>query len=176
MVEETLSVDPKTGGMKGMKLERHDLIPFSFIRALAQHYGLGAMKYEDNNWRKGYRWSLSYAALQRHLHEWLSGATYYREKEWPKDEYSHHLVAAAWHCICLWWFQDEGVGGNDLVKRGGTVWVSEQPERIAVFKKAKVGDPFFVDTSTPIVSTSKKIDHDSPDRPEDPEESGQPSF
>ena len=112
--EEERVVDVDTGGEKGQKGERHDLIPPSFLTALARHYGLGAMKYEDNNWKKGYKWSLSYAALQRHLHQWRLGNSTYREECWPASRYSYHLVAAAWHCICLWWFEKMGKGTDDV--------------------------------------------------------------
>ncbi len=65
-----------TGGQKGVKLQRFDLIPVGPLTRLAEHYGRGALKYSDHNWRKGYEWSKSYAALQRHLTAWWNGEEY----------------------------------------------------------------------------------------------------
>src|SRR5712691_8117614 len=71
--QETRVVDPQTGGAKGRKLARFSLIPSEFLWALAEHYGRGSEKYADRNWEKGYAWSLCVDALQRHLHQWLTG-------------------------------------------------------------------------------------------------------
>jgi hypothetical protein len=84
-----------TGGQKGTKLERYDLIPTEALYYLARHYGVGAQKYDDDNWRKGYEWSKSYAALQRHLHAFWGG------EDLDLETGSPHLTAAAWHCFTL---------------------------------------------------------------------------
>jgi hypothetical protein len=65
-----------TGGQKGTKLQRFDLVPIGPLTRLAEHYGRGALKYSDHNWRKGYEWSKSYAALLRHLTAWWNGEEY----------------------------------------------------------------------------------------------------
>lgn len=65
-----------TGGQKGTKDERFDLIPTGPLAELARHYGAGAKKYEDHQWRKGYEWSKSYAAIQRHLNAFWGGEDY----------------------------------------------------------------------------------------------------
>ena len=65
----------KTGGEKGVKLERFDLIPVGPLTELARLYGIGAKKYDDRNWEKGYEWSKSYAAMQRHANEFWAGKT-----------------------------------------------------------------------------------------------------
>ena len=75
---------------------------------MAEHYGKGAVKYSDDNWKKGYQWSLSYDALQRHIHQWKGG------ERFDIETGTHHLVAAAWHCICLWFFDKYAKGTNDL--------------------------------------------------------------
>ena len=92
-----------TGGQKGSKLARFDLIPPTVLWELAEHYGKGAEKYDDNNWMKGYDWKLSWASAIRHL-----------MKFWMGEDLDHdvpiaptkHVVAAAWHCIALAWFMD----------------------------------------------------------------------
>ena len=96
---EEVRVTASTGGQKGSKPERFDLIPSDALKMLARHYGKGAEKYERvnglDNWRNGYPWSLSYAAMQRHLHAFWGGEDY------DEETGSLHLVAAAWHCFTL---------------------------------------------------------------------------
>lgn len=96
-----------TGGMKGQKDYRYDLIPAEPLESLAHHYGKGAKKYAPNNWKKGYAWSLSYAALMRHLQAWWMG-----ERIDPETG-SHHLTAVVWHAFALMWFEYKGVGTDD---------------------------------------------------------------
>lgn len=87
-----------TGGEKGVKLARFDLIPSEFLWALAEHFGIGAQKYDDDNWRRGYEWWKSYGAMQRHLHAWLMG------EDIDEETGSNHLIAVAWHACVLFWF------------------------------------------------------------------------
>ena len=93
--------DPDTGAQKGSKPERFDLIPTEPEKWLARVYGMGAAKYDDHNWRKGYAWSLSYAAMMRHLNAFWSGEDLDPESGLP------HLAHAAWHCFTLMTFMTE---------------------------------------------------------------------
>lgn len=96
-----------TGGEKGMKPERHDLLPREGIEAIARVFGFGAQKYADHNWRRGYEWSKSYSALQRHLHAFWSGETYDSESGEP------HLAHAGFHVLALLvWLDEQGEGGE----------------------------------------------------------------
>lgn len=96
---EEVRVTATSGGQKGSKPARFDLIPTDALELLARHYGKGAEKYDRvnglDNWRNGYEWSLSYAAMQRHLNSFWSGEDY------DEETGSLHLVAAAWHCFTL---------------------------------------------------------------------------
>jgi hypothetical protein len=107
---EVRVVDPTTGGEKGSKLARFDLVPAEFEWALAEHYGRGAKKYADRNWERGYRWSLSYAALRRHLNQWWAG------EDIDPETGSSHLIAVAWHAIALFIYQLRGLGTDDRPK------------------------------------------------------------
>lgn len=114
--QETRVIDPTTGGAKGVKLARFDLIPWSIIRELAEHFGRGARKYEDRNWERGYKWSYSFGALHRHL-----------EAFWSRDDIDHdeslyvageahttrHIIAVVWHACVLAWFSKYGKGTDD---------------------------------------------------------------
>lgn len=96
---EVIITDPNTGGAKGSKLARHDLVPPLPLHLLAEHYGRGEQKYPSDengpNWYKGYKWSLSYAAMQRHLN------AFWRGEDVDEETGSLHLTAAAWHCFSL---------------------------------------------------------------------------
>lgn len=107
-MEEIRVVDPTTGGEKGSKLARFSLIPCDFLWALAEHYGRGARKYADRNWERGYKWSLTVDAMQRHLALWMNG-----EDDDPETG-SSHLIAVAWHVVALWWFHRHGRGTDDV--------------------------------------------------------------
>jgi hypothetical protein len=104
---EVRITDPETGGQKGTKPERYDLIPVDALAEFARVYGFGATKYEDHNYLKGYKWSLSIAALHRHIAAWVNG-------ESDDDESGHsHLMHAAWHCFALYMFELHGLGTDD---------------------------------------------------------------
>lgn len=96
--EEVRSVS-STGAMKGMKLARFDLLPVHALTEVAKHYGRTAQKYPPNNWRAGYEWSKSYAALMRHATQWWSGEDNDNDPAW--DSPSPHLAAVAWHALTL---------------------------------------------------------------------------
>jgi hypothetical protein len=99
--EETIYIDKETGAKKASKLARFDLVPVTPLYQLAEHYGRGAEKYEPRNWEKGYPWSLSYAALMRHLMKWWDG------EDIDPETGSNHMVAVAWHAFALLEFVNE---------------------------------------------------------------------
>lgn len=95
-----------TGGQKGVKSERFDLIPPGPLTELARLYGRGALKYDDHNWMRGYEWSKSYAAMQRHANLFWGGEDLdVCEPDCPPDCLNHtglpHLAAVAWHAFAL---------------------------------------------------------------------------
>ena len=107
-IDEVLALDPPvhetivtslTGGMKGVKDERYDLIPPGSLRWVARVYGYGTKKYSDTNWAKGYSWRYSYGALLRHVEAARGGEWFDPESRLP------HLAHAAWHCFTLMFYQ-----------------------------------------------------------------------
>lgn len=62
----------------------------------------------DRNWERGYKWSLSVDALERHLNQFKRGEMHDLETG------SHHLVCVAWHAIALFVFWLRGLGTNDV--------------------------------------------------------------
>lgn len=105
---EVRVVDEKSGGEKGMKLQRFSLIPSEFLWQLAQHYGIGARKYADRNWERGYKWSLSEDAFMRHYQLWKMG------ERFDPENGQHHLISAAWHLIALFIFDTRKLGTDDI--------------------------------------------------------------
>lgn len=158
-----------TGGQKGKKPERYDLIPLGFVHEVkrqgyvsadelydelrrcalsfwnfddlarlaqaarlveqilggeiaARHhianvYGPGAIKYDDNNWRKGYPWSWSYAALHRHLEAWHRGEMIDVGTPDNPGTKAPHLACVWFHLATLWTYATEGLGTDDRPRK-----------------------------------------------------------
>ena len=88
-----------TGGEKEVSPLRYDLLPVLPLREVAKLYGVGAAKYAAHNWRRGYEWSNSYSALQRHAQRFWSG-----ESIDPQGGF-HHLAAVVFHALALMEFE-----------------------------------------------------------------------
>ena len=102
-------ITSETGGQKGKKPQAMGLIPPEALLALSEVYGMGADKYDDHNYLKGYDWSLSFGALLRHVMAAEKG-------EWLDDESGlPHVMHAAWHCFALFLFEKHGLGTDDRI-------------------------------------------------------------
>jgi hypothetical protein len=110
--KETIILDPETDAAKGQKVERYDLIPVYPLMEVARHYGIGVVKYGHRNWEKGYQWSLSYAAMQRHANQFWSGEDY------DSDSGTHHLAAVVFHALALMEYGMTNVDKDDRPKPG----------------------------------------------------------
>lgn len=84
-----------TGGDKGVKPARFDLIPVGPLTQLAELYARGAEKYAEHNWRNGYEWSKSYAALMRHATQFWNGEMNDAETGMP------HMTSVIFHAMAL---------------------------------------------------------------------------
>lgn len=98
---EVKVVDPDTGGVKGTKDARFDLIPKKALWEVARLYGWGATKYTDHNWRRGYKWSLSVSAAYRHL------ALFEEGEDLDPESGLCHLSAVVFHALTLLTFRAE---------------------------------------------------------------------
>lgn len=99
---DTLEVrvkNEKTGGEKGSKPFRFDLIPWEQMWEVAKLYGVGAEKYAARNWELGYDWSLSYASLMRHLTQFWMGESVDEESN------CHHLASVVFHALAMMYFE-----------------------------------------------------------------------
>lgn len=118
-----------TGGQKGVKLGRHSLIPAGPLNALAEHYGMGELKYASHQWRAGYPTEWSYDSLLRHALEWNAGRSHDtcsnanfegcqhvdtdgnpfkspREDACYNHTGSHHMMPIAWHAFAIFEFEE----------------------------------------------------------------------
>lgn len=105
--QETRTVS-STGGEKGVKDQRHDLLPRVALDRISEVYAFGARKYADHNWRRGYEWGKSYAAAQRHLTAFWDG-----ESLDPESGLSH-VAHAGFHLFALLtWLDEQGEGADN---------------------------------------------------------------
>ena len=104
---ETRTIDPKTGGEKGSKPCQLGAIDPLSLWEVGNIAGFGNKKYERYNFAKGYKWSLSYDALQRHLMLFWSG------EDKDKESGLLHIAHAAWHCLTLLTFYLRSKGTDD---------------------------------------------------------------
>jgi hypothetical protein len=102
--KEVRTTDPTTGGQKGAKLARYDLVPEKALWKLAELYGAGATKYAAHNWRLGYDWSKSIAAIGRHTALFKEGQDIDPD---PLLQGAPHMACVAFHAFALLVFMDE---------------------------------------------------------------------
>jgi len=96
-----------TGGEKGVKPQRYDLLPKPALDAISEVLAFGAEKYASHNWRRGYEWGKSYSALMRHMTAHWDGETLDPESGLP------HLAHAGCHItFMLTWLAEQGEGGE----------------------------------------------------------------
>lgn len=89
---------------------RYDLIPQYPLSEVAKVYTIGAKKYDDNNWRKGFRYGRVFAAMMRHA--WA----YWRGEDYDPEDGQHHLASVIWCAMSLMEFSRTKVGQDDRVK------------------------------------------------------------
>lgn len=153
--QKEIRTTSSTGGQKGVKLERFDLIPIGPLTHLARHYGRGAEKYDNHQWRQGYEWSKSYAALLRHLTAWWNGEEYdtcpsdrsgcadapgeenetvLTERDYSPTCYNHtgghHLDGVMWHSFTLREFVETYPQHDDRYKADTMESLSEHISRL----------------------------------------------
>lgn len=149
VINEERITHPVTGGEKGRKRAQLGALDPRSLMQVAEVAGYGAEKYERMNFMRGYEWSLSYDALQRHLHAFWEGENLDPESQLP------HVAHAAWHCLALLTFMrlhprldDRGVQKteqkDDLQERMARVKeglreIWEQAERRSVSRITRFG-------------------------------------
>lgn len=105
--ETTEMITSRSGGRKGIKICRYDLIPHEALAELSAAYGIGAKKYDENNWLKGIAWMKNVGALMRHLYRWVA------REDFDPETGIHHMALVSWHAFALMTFQSRGLGEDD---------------------------------------------------------------
>lgn len=105
--KEIIITDPNTGGQKASKPMQLGYVDPLALEQLGLVAGYGASKYEKWNYLRGFDWSLSYNAMQRHMHSFWKG-----ENLDPETGVSH-MAHASWHGLALVSFDLRGLGNDD---------------------------------------------------------------
>ena len=100
MSGKEVRVTSATGGQKGQKDAQASTLDAKALLVLAEVAGFGARKYAAHNYLKGYDWSLSFAAMQRHAWSFWSGEDNDPEHGLP------HLASVAFHAFALMEFME----------------------------------------------------------------------
>jgi hypothetical protein len=108
---EVRITDPKTGGQKGQKLAQLGALDPLSLLELAKVAGFGAQKYDRFNFLRGYSWSLSFDAFQRHALAFWNGEDRDPESGLP------HMSHCAWHALTMLAFYLRGLGTDDRFKQ-----------------------------------------------------------
>lgn len=109
---EVILTDPTTGGMKGTKLAQLGALSPQALLEVAKVAGFGGRKYKRYNFLKGYSWSLSFDAAQRHL------LAFWSREDQDEESGLLHVAHAAWHCLALVAFRLLGLGTDDRPPSG----------------------------------------------------------
>jgi hypothetical protein len=110
MMSEEVRVVSSTGGEKGQKLAQLGSLDPQALLRVAEVAGFGARKYARMNFMRGYDWSLSFDAAQRHLLLFWDGQDLDDESGLP------HLAHAAWHMLAMLAFLERNLGTDDRYK------------------------------------------------------------
>ena len=100
-------VTSETGGQKGQKDVRLHAAPWESLSELGRVFAFGEQKYDDYNFRKGYQWSLSFDAMQRHA--WA----FWNREDVDTESGLSHLAHCAWHALILLFFSLTNRGTDD---------------------------------------------------------------
>ena len=92
---------PKSGGMRddGGKLKWH-LLPIPALLALIKVFHGGSIKYADDQWRLGMKFSRIYRSMISHFMKWLAS-----DSSYDKELGTHHLMMVAWGCFVLYMYE-----------------------------------------------------------------------
>tara|TARA_R110000772_G_scaffold267971_3_gene393603 strand:+ start:35511 stop:36062 length:552 start_codon:yes stop_codon:yes gene_type:complete len=80
------------------KLKWH-LIPIPAMLAFCKVWHGGAVKYAEEQWRGGLKYTRIYRPMMSHLNKWLTAGSY------DKELGTHHLMMVAWGCFVLYMYE-----------------------------------------------------------------------
>jgi hypothetical protein len=92
----------------GIKLDngkpRMTLIPIEFLTGLGKALTFGASKYDDHNFRKGFKYTRLLDAAERHLK--LENAGIESDRDSGLPHWAHAAASLAMYAFCKKWFPD----------------------------------------------------------------------
>lgn len=83
----------------GGKLKWH-LLPVPAFLAFMKVFHGGAIKYAEDQWRKGMKFSRVYRSMISHFMKWLAS-----DNSYDKELGTHHLMMVAWGCFVLYMYE-----------------------------------------------------------------------
>jgi hypothetical protein len=83
----------------GGKMKWH-LLPVPALLALTKVFHGGSVKYAEDQWRKGLKYSRIYRSMISHFMKWLSS-----DSSYDKELGTHHLMMVAWGCFVLYMYE-----------------------------------------------------------------------
>ena len=92
---------------------RLELLSTDAIEEIGKVLTFGAKKYDDHNWRKGFKWSRLIGATIRHLFAWMRG------EDKDKETGLSHLAHAGCCIMFLLEHEKKGLGIDDRYKTNG---------------------------------------------------------
>ena len=96
---------------------RFGLLPWYVLNRWADHMGKGAVKYKDNNWRRGQPLSRYFESAIRHLYNWAEG-----------DTTEDHLAAALFNVGGLMWTEAAIAAGKLPAKLSDMLGLLDPPQ------------------------------------------------
>ena len=76
---------------------RVELIVPEFLEALGNVLAKGAIKYDDDNFKKGIPYRDSIGSILRHVYKFM------RKEDYDEEMGEHHLICAAANCMMLYY-------------------------------------------------------------------------
>ena len=84
-----------------------ELMPVLALEEVAKVFTYGAIKYDQDNWRKGFPWRNVFGSAMRHMMAWLRG------EDLDPESGIHHLACAATNMLFLLEYQINKIGVDD---------------------------------------------------------------
>ncbi len=136
--DEVRVTNEKTGGAKGRKGAMLGAVDPRSLLEVAEVAGFGTEKYDRYNFLRGYDWSLSYDAMQRHANQFWSGQNNDDESGLP------HMAHVAWHALALLSFVRMHPEFDDRPPRPGEkgVYPEDDPARITDRERQALNDEY----------------------------------
>ena len=97
--EKCVGQPPPATRNDGGKMKWH-LLPIPALLALVKVFHGGSIKYADDQWRGGMKFSRIYRSMISHFMKWLAS-----DSSYDKELGTHHLMMVAWGCFVLYMYE-----------------------------------------------------------------------